>query len=185
MSAEEMNREEDGRIIERVLKGERNHYAHLIDRYKGPIFNLTYRMTGSREDANDLAQEAFVRAYENLKRFDRSKPFSTWLYTIGLNIVRNHIKREKRILKETHNALGDGEVEKENPLDPEQVLSAQQKTRKLEKYLKTLPEEQKEAIMLKYYQGLMFEDVAEIMGISLSAAKMRVYRGLEKLRTMM
>lgn len=184
MSVEGMNREEDDRIIERVLKGERDHYAHLIDRYKGPIFNLAYRMTGTREDANDLAQETFVRAYENLKRFDRNRSFSTWLYTIGLNIVRNYLKREKRI-KKTHNALCDGEGEKGNPSDPEQVLSAQQKTRKLEKYLKTLPEEQKEAIMLKYYQGLMFEDVAEIMGISLSAAKMRVYRGLEKLRTMM
>ncbi len=64
-----------------------------IEAYNGPIFNLAYRMTGSREDADDLTQETFIRAYQNLRRYDRSKKFFTWLYTIGINLIRNHLKK--------------------------------------------------------------------------------------------
>ena len=79
-------------IIRRVLEGNRDSYALIVDKYKGPIFNLTYRMTGSYDDASDLAQETFIRAYKNLSRFNTEKKFFTWLYTISLNLIRNHLK---------------------------------------------------------------------------------------------
>jgi len=88
-----MSQDKDQEIIERVLGGERDAYGTLVDRYKGPLFNLAYRMTGSRHDADDLTQETFIRAYAALSSFRKGSKFFTWLYTISLNLVRNHLKK--------------------------------------------------------------------------------------------
>jgi RNA polymerase sigma-70 factor (ECF subfamily) len=178
-----MDREADNRIIGRILKGERDLYSHLIDRYKGPIFNLAYRMTGQREEANDLAQETFVRAYENLVKFNGRKQFFTWLYTISLNIIRNNLKRKGRVVFETID--DSNETKADNEKSPEKKIEEREAIERLEYSLKRLSFEQKEAVVLRCYQGLSFQDIAEITDVSLSTAKMRVYRGLEKLRDYM
>jgi len=87
---------EENRIVERVLQGEREAFAALVDAYKGAIFNLAFRMTNSYQDADDLSQETFIRAYRNLRQFDPRKRFFTWIYTIGLNLIRNHLKKHGR-----------------------------------------------------------------------------------------
>lgn len=171
-------------IIRRVLEGNRNSYALIVDKYKGPIFNLTYRMTGSYDDASDLAQETFIRAYKNLSRFNTEKKFFTWLYTISLNLIRNHLKKGKKVplsdlAEDTDFPLRD------NPSNPEHSLIREQRVRHLNMCLRRLPGDLKEALVLRFYQDLPFEDVSEVLGISLSAAKMRVYRGLEKLQALM
>jgi RNA polymerase sigma-70 factor (ECF subfamily) len=176
---------EESRIIDEVLNGRKESYVLLIDRYKVQIFNLAYRMTASREDANDLAQETFTKAYENLKKYNKNKPFFPWLYAVGLNLIRNHIKRKKKILKRRLEDMIDFKEKEATPANPEVILSDEQKIKKLEASIENLSEEQKEAIILRYYRGLQFEYIAEVMGVSISAAKMRVYRGLEKLRDMM
>lgn len=176
-----MNATREYDIIARILQGEYHAYALLVDAYKGPIFNLAYRMTGNRHDADDLAQEAFITAYENISSFDRGRKFFTWLYTIALNIIRNHLKKIKV---------------SSPPVDPE--LSAQtigesfedafmeeEKYRCLDLCMHQLPDEMSEAIVLRFYQGLSFEDIAAITDLSLSAVKMRVYRGLQKLHSLM
>jgi RNA polymerase sigma-70 factor (ECF subfamily) len=76
-------------IVARVLKGDRKAYALLVEEYKSPIYNLAYRMTGNLEDADDLTQETFIRAYQYLRRYDPRKKFFTWLYTIALNLIKN------------------------------------------------------------------------------------------------
>ena len=175
----EQNKEKD--IICRVLKGDRDAYALLIEEYKGPIFNLAYRMTCEYQDAEDLAQEAFVRAYNTLKRFDTDKRFFPWLYTIALNLIRNHLKKKKPSLADEASAnkwLDNGD-------SPEQAVVKRQQAEQLNSCLQKLPVDLREAIILRFYQDLLFEDLSEILDISLSAAKMRVYRGLEKLRSFM
>jgi len=179
-----MEEKNDNDIIQSVLEGDRDLYALLVDAYKGPIFTLAYRMTGSYEDADDLAQETFIRAFENLGRFDQKRTFFTWLYTIGLNLVRNHVKRGKRI-----SVLKDRE-DRHSPLrdtlsSPEHSMVSDQMMGHLDICLHRLSENLKEAIVMRFYQELSFEDIAQISGLSLSAAKMRVYRGLEKLRELM
>lgn len=177
-----MSQDKDQDIIERVLGGERDAYAALVDRYKGPIFNLAYRMTGSRQDADDLTQDTFIRAYAALRSFKKGSKFFTWLYTISLNLVRNHLK--KGIPLQTLES--DCQVpSREEAHNPEGCAIRQDEVRALDASLYRLPEALREAVVLRFYQGLSFEDIAEVSGGSLSGAKMNVYRGLEKLRVLM
>ena len=179
-----MNQETENEIIQRVLNGDRDAYAPLVDEYKGPIFNLAYRMTGNYQNAEDLAQETFVRAYKALRRFNRKKRFFPWLYTITLNLIRNHLVK-KRVAPYGTYIEPDCVIPQDDKQDPEQNAVRQQEIEKLNFCLQKIPLDLKEAVILRFYQGLSFKDIAEISGISLSAVKMRVYRALDKLRESM
>jgi RNA polymerase sigma-70 factor (ECF subfamily) len=180
-----MDSKTESEIIVRVLKGDRQAYAMLVEEYKGPIFNLAYRMTGGLEDAEDLTQETFIRAYQNLHRFDQSKKFFTWLFTIGINLIRNHLKKNER--KIVHLVAANSVVEhkaKEHTREEVDTLSEDRMIR-LEQVIRKLPVDLREAIILKFVQDLTFEEVANVTGNSVSAVKMRIYRGLEKMKQMM
>jgi RNA polymerase sigma-70 factor (ECF subfamily) len=178
---------EENKIVERVLEGEREVFAELVDAYKGAIFNLAYRMTDSYPDADDLSQETFSRAYRNLRQFDPRKRFFTWIYTIGLNLIRNHLKkhgREREMLRE--NAAGNlSEEGIHEGAQTERDMMQAQEIRRLETCLLKLPADLREAVVLRFYQDLSFEEIATISDASLSAVKMRVYRGLEQLKRLM
>jgi len=180
-----MDQNQEREIIKRVEKGERDAYALLIEMYKGPLFNLAFRMTGSYSDADDLTQEIFIRAYQKLQQFDQDKKFFTWLYTLGINLIRNHLKKKaKDVANHTmdHQFRGPqtrGDESGEGDFPSEDSM------RSLDENMQRLPVDLREAIILKFYQDLTFEEVAAITGDSLSAVKMRVYRGLEKLKQLM
>jgi RNA polymerase sigma-70 factor (ECF subfamily) len=181
---------EENQIVARVLRGEREAYAGLVDAYKGAIFNLAFRMTGSGQDADDLAQETFIRAFRNLRQFDPRKRFFTWLYTIGLNLIRNHLKKQGREMSR-ENAARD--MAAQNPSEgamqrgprAEQDLIQAQAIGRLDACLQQLPADLREAVVLRFYQDLSFEEIATISDASVSAVKMRVYRGLEQLKQLM
>ena len=180
-----MDSKTEPEIIARVLSGDRQAYALLVEAYNGPIFNLAYRMTGSREDADDLTQETFIRAYQNLHRFDRDKKFFTWLYTIGINLIRNHLKKNVRDI--SYLAAADSALEhhtQEHTREVGETLSDDRMIR-LEQVIRKLPVDLREAIILKFVQDLTFEEVAAVTGDSVSAVKMRIYRGLDKIKQMM
>jgi len=92
-----MTDDTDHCIIEQVQKGDCNAYAAIIDKYNTLIYNLAFRLTGSRSDADDLAQAIFIGTFENLNRFDTTRPFLPWLYSIALNTIRNHCKKSRLI----------------------------------------------------------------------------------------
>jgi len=179
-----MDRQEEQDVIAQVRRGERAAFAALVDAYAKPIFNLAFRMTGNRQDADDLAQETFLRAYQKLKRFDPEKKFFTWLYAIALNIIRNHLKsspeRTARIAEMAHPPS-----DPVDPANPEGLFLDREKAQLLEICLQKLPSELKEAVVLRYYQDLSFDEIATITDASVSAVKMRAYRGLERLRALM
>lgn len=179
-----MDQDQEQEIIGRVLGGDRSAFAGLVEKYQGPIFNLAYRMTGTREDADDLTQETFIRAYQNLRRFDQTKKFFTWLYTIGINLIRNHLKKNVRDISHLAAAGSSLEQQQINGEGEGDVLSDDRMIR-LEQVIRKLPVDLREAIILKFVQDLTFEEVAKITGDSVSAVKMRIYRGLEKMRQMM
>jgi RNA polymerase sigma-70 factor (ECF subfamily) len=175
-----MDRDRENRIIERIVSGDRQAFAYLVDKYKGPVYNLVYRMTGHHQETEDLAQEIFIRAYGSLDKFDTNRNFFPWLYTLALNVLRNHLKKRSPILidGERNNYQNRNVADSHNP---ETIVNQMEETRRLAQTIEKLPFPQREAVVLRYYQDLAFEDIAEILDISLSAAKMRVYRGLEKL----
>jgi RNA polymerase sigma-70 factor (ECF subfamily) len=168
-------------IVRRVLEGETEAYALLVDAYKDPILRLAFRMTGNLQDADDLAQDAFVRAFRNLHRYDRERPFFTWLYTVALNGIRNHLKKRKRQERGDAESAAEGDEAEDTP-GMEERLDEARDAERLDRALRRLPAEQREALVLRFYQGLSLEETSEVMGVSLSAAKMRIYRGLERLK---
>ena len=180
-----MTPNEENQMIERVFAGERDAYASLIDAHKGAIFNLAFRMTGSNEDADDLAQETFIRAYVNLRRFDSEKRFFTWLYTISLNLIRNHLKKRGHDLSRETIHQNISEAGNRGGASMEQDMIQAQETLRLERCLLMLPADLREAVVLRFYQDLPFEEIAVISNASVSAVKMRVYRGLERLQQLM
>jgi len=94
-----MDQKTEAEIIVRILRGDRQAYALLVEEYKVPVYNLAYRMTGNPADADDLTQETFIRAYKYLWLYDTKRKFFTWLYSISLNLIKNHIKKNKVNLK--------------------------------------------------------------------------------------
>jgi RNA polymerase sigma-70 factor (ECF subfamily) len=174
----------DSLIVEEVLSGNKEAYGHLVDRYKRPLYNLAFRMTSSVEDARDLSQEAFVRAYTKLHKYRPDKSLFTWLYTICLNLTRNHLAKRREVSSEDPNrsAVARGMSDRDCESLPDDLLIEREETKWLERALQLIPVDLREAVVLRYMQDLPFEEVATISGISTSAAKMRVYRGLERLR---
>ena len=180
-----MDQKTEAEIVAEVLKGDKQAYALLIDAYKRPLFNLALRMTGSYADADDLTQETFIRAYQKLHQFDREKKFFTWLYTIGINLIRNHLKKKVRdsLSQSSDYPIPESQTSGRDSGEGEQHL--EDGIRMLDENMRKLPVGVREAIILKYHQDLTFEEVADITGDSLGAVKMRVYRGLQKLKKLM
>jgi len=175
-----MDQRTEAEIVIRVLKGDRQAYALLVEEYKNPVYNLAYRMTGNSEDADDLTQETFIRAYQYLWQYDTSRKFFTWLYTLALNLIRSHLRKKNKYNKSSEE-LSEHLFADKNP-SPETKLI---ETQEISVCLLRLEYESRALLIMKFHQGLTFEEIAQITGKSLSAVKMSVYRGLEKLKELL
>ncbi|MGA1840540.1 MAG: RNA polymerase sigma factor [bacterium] len=182
----------DNLLVRKTLKGDNEAFRLIVERYKNALFNLAYRLTQNRESAEDLAQEAFVRAYEHLERFDQQRSLFTWLYTICTNLTINELKKKGHYADRERNTWEQkGEDERiasdtwsgrEFP-EGEQKVDAEEKKDLLNELLGKIPDEYRTAVILRYQEELSYQEIAEVLGVSLSLAKVRVHRGIEKLRT--
>ena len=168
------NDRDDARAVHRTLQGEREAFTVLVRRYQGPIFRLMLRFTRDETEAGEMAQEAFVRAFERLASYDRKRRFFTWLYTLSLNMARDHARKAARTPSVSHGP----ERIADSRHDPLATLEA---TGALEA-LRELPPKYAEALALRYIEDMPLAAVAETMGLSMSAAKMRVHRALRLMR---
>ena len=173
--------EQDIRAIAKIRQGDRNAFSDIVDKYKGLIYNLVTKITGNSLEAEDITQDVFIQIYKNLNRYDVTKRFFPWMYTVALNVIRNkQTKRTPLVLSSEQEGLADKWLKY---LDtPEKTVAIAQQQMILARCILDLPIKQREAIVLRYYQGLAFEEIAEIQSCSVSAAKMRVYRCLEQLK---
>jgi len=157
----------------------------LIKRWEKPIFALAYRTIGREEDARDVCQETFLRAFRGIKGFKGQAKFSSWLYRIALNLCRDWMRRERRapvVLApdgvDLVELAGEGDdVERVDDRVVRDDLS-----RAVARAMRVLPEEQRHAIVLKEYHGLTFQEIADTLGCPLSTVKTRLYQGLTVLR---
>jgi RNA polymerase sigma-70 factor, ECF subfamily len=178
-----MEQNQEAEIVARILKGEREAFSLLVEEYKAPIFNLAYRMTGNREDAGELAQETFVRAFTKLIKYQPEQWFFSWLYTISLNVVKNHLRRQSLWGKLV--AGGVSAAIHDQSSNQEKDLLVKEEQQQLQDALLKLPHDQRAALVLRYYEDQSFADIAQICGLPENTIKMRVYRALEKLRVVM
>jgi RNA polymerase sigma-70 factor (ECF subfamily) len=145
-----------------------------VRKYEKPIFNLMYRSTGSPDAAADLTQDAFLKAFDKLHTYRPGRKFYSWLFALAVNTARDHLRRDRRQPVMTdHNpemALADGAPD--NRDDVQCLLEI----------MRTLPAHDREAVLMRFREGLKMREIAERLDLSISGAKMRVQRGLAKLR---
>lgn len=170
--------------LKAVLQGEPERFAAIVETFTPALFNFAAKMTGRREDAGEVVQETFFRAYRDLARFDGRARFLSWLFGICVNICRDQGKARRR---ERPLATGDAREEAVSPVPAtfDEQLAARRDEERLRRCLSDLPVTLRAAVLLRYHEDLSLADVARRLKIGLSAAKMRVHRGLDLLRECM
>jgi RNA polymerase sigma-70 factor (ECF subfamily) len=175
----------DEELVARSQGGDLDSFNQLVLRWERPIYALAYRVIGREEDARDVAQETFLRAFRALKGFKGQAKFSSWLYRITLNLCRDWIRRERRT-PVVQPPEGIDVIELAGETSPsesiEELVSRHELGRAVGKAMSQLPEEQRTAIILKEYHGLTFQEIADLLDCPLSTVKTRLYQGLSVLR---
>ena len=175
----------DEDLVARSIGGDQDSFNELIKRWERPIYALAYRQIGREEDARDICQETFLRAYRALSGFRGQAKFSSWLYRIALNLCRDWLRRERRtpVVQPPEDVdLMDLAAACEPSETIEDRVARRDLSRAVERAMALLPEEQRTAIVLKEYQGLTFQEIADLVGCPLSTVKTRLYQGLTVLR---
>ncbi|HEX7138200.1 MAG TPA: sigma-70 family RNA polymerase sigma factor [Vicinamibacterales bacterium] len=175
----------DEELVARSVGGDADSFNELILRWERPIFALAYRTIGREEDARDVCQETFLRAYRALPGFRGQAKFSSWLYRIALNLCRDWVRRERRtpvVQPPEDGDLMEMAAAAEPSESIEDLVARKDLARSVERAMALLPEEQRTAIVLKEYQGLTFQEIADLVGCPLSTVKTRLYQGLTVLR---
>ena len=175
----------DEELVARSRGGDLDSFNQLVVRWERPIYALAYRVIGREEEARDVAQETFLRAFRALGGFKGQAKFSSWLYRITLNLCRDWIRRERRTpIVQAPEGVDIVELagESEPTESIEALVSRRELGRAVAKAMAALPEDQRTAIILKEYHGLTFQEIADLLDCPLSTVKTRLYQGLSVLR---
>lgn len=175
----------DEELVTLSQGGDLDSFNQLVMRWERPIYALAYRVIGREEEARDVAQETFLRAFRALKGFKGQAKFSSWLYRITLNLCRDWIRRERRTpVSQPPEGVDIIEMAGEGtPSESiEDLVGRKQLGLAVSKAMALLPEEQRTAIILKEYHGLTFQEIADLLDCPLSTVKTRLYQGLSVVR---
>jgi RNA polymerase sigma-70 factor (ECF subfamily) len=178
--------ESDGAVVAQVLAGDRDAFRVVVERHSRSLFRLAYRMTGNEQDAEDVVQETFLRAYRQLNRFESRSSFSTWLYRIAVNCSLDSSR--KRRLQDARQVAPSPELP--DPVlslpatDPsaERLVMSAEVQKRVTVTMNTLTEKERAAFVLRHYEGMSIEEVARAMGLRANAAKNNIFRAVQKLR---
>jgi RNA polymerase sigma-70 factor (ECF subfamily) len=183
------NLDPDAALMLRVKQGDTVAFAQLVDKYKQPVINLAWRTLHDLTEAEDLAQNVFVQVFKSARRYEASAKFSTWLFTITRNLCLNEIRRRARhpaeSLDQTHGESDEQpvhQVEDKVVASPPQQLLHGELEEKILEVLAELPENQRTALLLCRQEDSSYEEIAEVLGCSLSATKSLIHRGRETLK---
>ena len=169
----------DDILINNIRRGDRDSFAVIVERYKLQIYNLMYRYSGSAEDAADMTQDVFCRAFERLGQYKKQKSFFAWLYTLALNYARDWVRKRNTRERTIDTFARESFTNKANL--PESILETNQQTMGLVAALGMLADDRREMVLLKYRHERSIKEIAEIFEISESAVKMRLKRALDEL----
>jgi len=182
-----VTREDERSIIDRVLAGEAEAFEVLVRANQRKVYNLCFRMTGNQEDAEDLAQEAFIKAYQNLAGFKGESGFGPWLYRLASNVCIDHLRREKRREKSSLTYLDEAgaavEIEvADERFSPEATLDRRQVQEGIGRGLDTLTPEHRHILILREINGFSYDEIAEVLELSAGTVKSRISRARLVLR---
>jgi len=181
-------------LIQRSQQGEVAAFDGLVLRYQGPIFNFVYRLLNHYDEAQDVAQETFIRAYRGINGFRGEAMFSTWLYTIAANLARNRIRQNQRLRRVVAGSLDDpwgaeANTPRYDAPDPRPaasgVIEAEERERIVWEAVGRLDEPYRTVVVLRDLQGLAYEEIAKICQCELGTVKSRLARARERLRQLL
>jgi RNA polymerase sigma-70 factor (ECF subfamily) len=179
---------EDHDLVRKVIDGDATAFRCLVERYQGRIYSIVYGMVRNREDARDLSQEAFVKAYRNLERFRFSASFYTWLCRIAMNVSIDHLRKQKiRRASAYDDGIGTKDAAGVISLahhrgDPSRSMERKQLRARITAALESLPEDQKEVIILREIDGLSYKEISDIMEIPEGTVMSRLYYARKKMQ---
>jgi RNA polymerase sigma-70 factor, ECF subfamily len=174
---------EDGDVVAAFLGGEERAFQELVSRYQTRLLNFIYRTIGDREKAEDLVQEVFIRVYRHIGRFDRSKKFSTWIYTIASNLAKNELRNRSRNPLVLFQTIKKNWQEDDRPLQfedttsrPDDLYRKRHLRELVEESVNQLPAHHREVFVLRELEGKSYEEIAEITDCNLGTVKSRLNR---------
>ncbi len=187
----EAHTEEDRDLVGRCQKGDEQAFEELVRKYQQTVFNVVYHNIGYHADVEDIAQKIFAKIYFSLPKFDNRRPFFPWLYRIAINQCYDELRRMRRRKYRTFTELSLEETEaierlmSQNEVPPESPEERSELHALLHKLLNQIPEQQKKAIVLRDLDDVPYEKMAEIMGCTEQAARLKVFRARARLRDLM
>lgn len=176
-----MEQKDDTWYIDRVLAGDTGNFSYLVNKYKDIVFSIAFKVLRNREDAEEMAQESFIKAFKSLHTFKKSSKFSTWLY----RITYNHCISETRKRKLKYVSSDDVQL----PDEPEEMnfdgIPAENRARYIKEALEQLPQDEYTLILLYYFEDKPVEELSEITKISESNVKVKLFRARKKLQAIL
>ena len=181
-----MTREQEAQIVRRVLQGDVNAFEKLVTEYEKAVYAIALRMTGNAEDAADMTQETFIKAYNSLQSFRGESKFSVWLYRIASNVCLDFLRSRSR--KPTVSLSVEDDEGEETELDiadesqsPEQLLERGLTRDAVRRGLEALPPDYRQILLLREIQGLSYEEIADTLSIEVGTVKSRIFRARKRL----
>lgn len=173
----------DEELVDAFQRGETAAFDELVSRWQRRILGAIYRIIGREEEARDICQEAFLKAYRALGSFKREARFSSWMYQIALNLCRDRMRRRRgRTFVGIDGNEAIVELVPGLSADAREIAEARDLSRLVAAAIESLPADQREVIVLKEYEGMTFTEIAETLQVPVSTIKTRLYRGLVVLR---
>lgn len=178
---------EDAELVRKSLTGDQRACRDLVLRYQRPVFSVLMRVVRRAEDAEDLAQETFVRMFRALDRYDPERPFTAWLFTIATRLAIDHLRRRRvQTVSLTVTQPGSTEerdIDVEDPgLKPDEVTSNAEEERSTQDLIDSLPEHYRIVVLLRHQQDLSYEEIAQALNLPLGTVKARIHRARELLK---
>ena len=172
---------EESEILRRCLAGDEKAYRELIQRYQRQVYSISLRMVRRNEDAEDLTQETFVRMFRALDRYDPSRPFAAWLFTIASRLCIDHLRRRKVNPVSLYQRDSESDEEwmiqvEDKGLKPDEATSHAEEEQRTQELIDSLPEHYRLVVILRHQQDLSYEEIAEALALPLGTVKARIHR---------
>ncbi|MWC27187.1 RNA polymerase sigma factor SigW [Paenibacillus sp. MMS18-CY102] len=177
----------EARLARLALKGDQQAFAEIVDMYQDKLYHMAYRMLYNRQEAEDVVQDAFLRVYRNLERYDESLKFSTWIYRIATNLCIDRLRRRKPTYSldaesADHEGLDGYSMVPSDNRTPESETMLSETQRIIHQAIETLPAKYKSVMVLRYLQEMSLQEIGDVLDMPVTTIKTRVHRGREFLR---
>jgi len=163
--------------LDKARQGDKAAFGQLIEAYQGPVYNLAYRMLNNSGEAEEAAQEAFIRAYTRLESYNPAHKFSTWMLSITSNYCIDLIRKRRALLLSIDEPLpAHPALQSEKSKGPESQMVTNEQQEMVQGLLQELPEDYRQAVVLRYWYEMSYDEIAEVMNTTVSAIKSRLFR---------